>query len=197
MKKIFLAAVCGFALSQYSFAGTSFADLIELEKASFMPQIEIEVVESETETGHTKTKEFVSENITTTDTFISKTDVSYDWTFVSSEVVDNDESYEEKLTKEDIIPNTDLAKDRWDWPWHNCKTLSRKFYDTRRTLVEKSRDKYIKIVCSDVVINGEALQECESKAKEGLWNTIEEFVGVKVELECHEYYGTAKFVKAD
>ena len=196
MKKILLAAVCAFALSQNSFAVTSFSDLIKLEKASFMPQIEIEVVESEEETDHTKTTELIREDIQTTDSFISETDVSSDWSFVNSEIIDTDETYKETLTREDLIPNTALAK-FFGIDFKDCKTISKKWYDTRRSIVEKSKEFHTRYWCENTIINGISLKSCKSQTKTKFWTSVEDFFGVKVELECHEYYGTAKSVKAD
>lgn len=189
MKKILLATVCAFVLSQNSFAGTSFADLIELEKASFMPQIEIQ--STETEPTRTKTIEIIREEISTTGSFTSKNDESSGWNFVSSVLDDTDEQYEEFLTKEELIPNTALAKG------DVCKMWKKLWYDTKKTIAEFYLDTHEKISCFGIVLNGETWYQCDSKTKETLKKSTEVFWDVRIDLECDEYYATASFVKAD
>lgn len=168
-----------FALSQNSFAGTTFSDLIELEKVSFMPQVEIQSTASDQ--NRTMTTELVSEEVSTTDTFTSETDVSSDWSFVNSEIIDTEESYDEWLEREELIPNTVLTKGK-------CKTVKKKTFKTKTERVEKFFELYVRVVCDGIVINGKPLFRCDSKTKEAVWKTLEKIFGSREELECYEYY---------
>lgn len=86
MKKLFLTAVFMFALSQVSFAATSFADLLRQEKASssFIPKIEIQSDDKITTIYLYSQKDCEDKEVWTSDywvdhVFKKKEDTSHSW----------------------------------------------------------------------------------------------------------------------
>ena len=105
MKKLLLAAVFMFALSQVSFASTSFADLLRQEKASssFIPKIEVQTVTTDlldVETTEEWTGYNLSEYISGPSTWYYDEDQTHAWRLENKDYSTSTEHFKYILSDE-------------------------------------------------------------------------------------------------
>lgn len=147
MKKLLLAAVFMFALSQVSFAATSFADLLRQEKASssFIPKIEVEkfttTILDEKSDEWTLTED---EKVEYWTTWCRDNDDSHGWELARQRVyLKNEWNPDERLVLSDnVYPND---------PGDECKSTRVLVYDSAYTDKNWYFDEYYQLECVEHV----------------------------------------------